>query len=113
MGEMITIPMEEYRQLQVASADLADLRAYDQALATLPAGDDEQVPSEFADRILTGESPLRVWREYRGLTRSALAAASCVNRVQIINIEDNGKTGSVETVKKLADALNVLVDDLV
>ena len=32
---------------------------------------------------------------------------------QIADIEAGRKTGSIETVRKLADALNVAIDDLV
>ena len=55
---------------------------------------------------------MRVWPELRGLTQAALATASGVNRVQIANIESGAKTGSVATLRKLADALGVGLDDL-
>jgi mRNA interferase RelE/StbE len=38
---------------------------------------------------------------------------SGVNRVQIADIEAGRKSGSVETIRKLADALEVAMDDLV
>ena len=91
----------------------ADLRAYDGAKARLAAGEDELVPAAVVDRLLAGEAPLRVWREYRGLSQVALGEASGVNRVQIADIEAGRKTGSVETVKKLATALGIGLDDLV
>ncbi|MFC3172965.1 helix-turn-helix transcriptional regulator [Novosphingobium bradum] len=112
MGEMITIPLEEYRALQAASEDLADLRAYDRATAALSAGEDELVPAAVVDRLLAGQSPLRVWREHRALTQSALAATSGVNRVQIADIEAGRKKGSLETARKLAEALAIALDDL-
>lgn len=113
MGEMVTIPVEEYRALVGAAEDLDDLRAYDRSKAALAAGDDELIPAEYVKRMLAGERPLRVWRDYRGLTQAALADCSGVNRVQIANIEAGTKTGSVETLKKLADALQITVDDLI
>ena len=113
MGEVISIPVEEYHGLLRAAEELADLRAYDSAKARLAAGEDELVPGVVVDRLLAGEAPLRVWREYRGLSQVALAAASGVNRVQIADIEAGRKTGSVETVKKLAAALGVGLDELV
>ena len=54
-----------------------------------------------------------MFRDLRGLTQARLAELANVNRVQIADLEAGRKTGSVETVKKLADALGVLVDDLV
>ena len=93
--------------------DLADLRAYGGAKAALAAGEEELVPAEFAKRLIAGESPLRVWRELRGLSQVKLGAVSGVNRVQIADIEAGRGKGSVETVRKLADALGVRLDDLV
>ena len=70
-------------------------------------------PLLFVDRLLAAEAPLRVWREYRQLTQVALAQASGVNRVQIVEIEAGRSTGSVHTLYKLATALDVDVDDLI
>lgn len=113
MEDTITISRAEYEQLRDAAEDLADLRAYDRAKAALDAGEDELVPAELVDRLVAGESPLRVWREYRGFTQSSLAIASDVNRVQIADIEAGRRGGSIDTMKKLAVALRVSIDDLV
>ncbi|MPT48031.1 MAG: XRE family transcriptional regulator [Sphingobium sp.] len=92
---------------------ITDLRAYDRAKVALETGDDELLPAEYVGRIIAGENPLRVWRDVRGMTQMALADASGVNRVQIANIESGIKAGSVATVKKLAEALNITVDELI
>lgn len=113
MNEMVTITREEYQRLLEAAEDLADIAAYDRAKAALASGEDELIPAEYVNRMIDGESPLRVYREFRGLTQSALAAASGVNRVQIADIEARRKTGSVVTLGKLASALNLSIDDLV
>lgn len=112
MGEMISIPLDEYQALVAAREDLADLRAYDRTMAALDSGADEMIPAEYVERMINGESRLRVWRDYRGLTQAALGEAALVNRVQIADIEAGRKTGSVETLKKLASALRVDLDDL-
>jgi len=39
----------------------------------LAAGEEELIPAQFANRMIVGESPLRVYREYRSLTQTALA----------------------------------------
>lgn len=110
---MVTIPREEYDRLREAADDLADLSAYGGAWAALAAGEEELVPADYAKRLIAGESPLRVWRERRGLSQVKLGAVSGVNRVQIADIEAGRGKGSVETVRKLAEALGVRVDDLV
>ena len=112
MIDTVTIPRAEYDCLLAIAEDVADNAAFDRVVARLASGEEEAVPAAFANRIIDGESPLRVYREFRGLTQVALAEASGVNRVQIADIEAGRKSGSVETVRKLAAALNVAVDDL-
>lgn len=113
MNETVTIPRTEYDRLLAAAEDLADIAAFDRAKAALASGTDELIPADHADRLLNGEAPLRVWRDLRGLTQAALGEKAGVNRVQIADIEAGRKSGSVTTIRKLADALGIAVDDLV
>lgn len=112
MNEMVTIPREEYDRLQAAAEDLADLQSYDRAKAALAAGEEELVPSDFVNRLLNGENALRVYRDLRGLTQAALAEKAGVNRVTVAEVETGRKQGSVTTLRALASALDVTLDDL-
>ena len=112
MSETATITRAEYDRLCAAEEDFDDLRAALAARAHIEAGTDELVPAAVADRLIDGASALRVWREHRALSQSALARASGVNRVQIADIEADRATGSVRTLRALADALRITVDDL-
>ena len=113
MNGMVTIPREEYDRLRAAAEDLADLQSYDRAKAALAAGEDELIPADSVNRLLKGENALRVYRDLRGLTQAALAEKASVNRVTVAEIETGRKRGSVATLRALADALGVTLDDLV
>ena len=113
MNEIVTIPRAELERLREAADELADLRSYYRAKARIADGEDELVPAVFANRLLNGESPLRVYRELRGLTQAQLSEAASVNRVQIADIEAGRGSGSVATLRKLAAALNVQMEDIV
>ena len=63
---MAVLPMAEYDCLVAAAESADDLRLYDEAKRRLTSGGDEAIPSEYAKRLIAGESPIRVWREYRG-----------------------------------------------
>ena len=112
MPDTVTIPRAEYDRLCAAEDDFADLQAALAARARIEAGTDELVPAAVADRLIDGTSPLKVWREHRGLTQSALARGASVNRVQIADIEAGRSTGSVRTLRALANTLHVTIDDL-
>jgi DNA-binding XRE family transcriptional regulator len=109
----VTIPRAEYDRLLAAAEDLGDLQAYDSAMAALAAGTEELIPAVYADRLIDGEVPLRVFRNLRGLTQAALAGQAGVNRVSLAEIETGRKQGSIATLRKLAAALGVALDDLV
>ena len=105
--EFAVIPMERLQKLMDDAEMLVDVKAYDAAKARLEAGEDELIPLEITERRLGGESPLRIWREYRKLTQEQLAKAAKVSRALIAAIETKRKTGSVATWKKLGAALGV------
>ena len=113
MNETVTIPKAEYDRLCALEEELADVQAALAVEARIANGKEELIPAGVVDRLLDGDPPLRVWREFRNLTQAALARASGVNRVQIVEIEAGRGNGSVHTLRKLADALGVAVDDVI
>jgi DNA-binding XRE family transcriptional regulator len=92
---------------------MTDEMLYDEAKQRLAKGRDELIPLELIERRIAGENRTKIWREHRGLTQEALAKRSEVSRPMIAAIESGHKTGGVGTLKKLAVALGVDVDDLV
>ena len=113
MDETVTIPKVEYERLCAMEEEFTDIRTALAVEARIAIGAEELVPAHVADRLIDRESPLRVWREHRGLSQSALARACGVNRVQIVEIGSGRNSGSVHTLRKLADALRVAVDDII
>jgi DNA-binding XRE family transcriptional regulator len=93
--------------------DAADVRAYDKAKRRLKTGESDLVPSEVVDRILGGESRVRVWRDHRGMTAAELAKKAGIARAYLTQIENGKREGAVATIRKLAKALRVEVDDLI
>jgi DNA-binding XRE family transcriptional regulator len=110
---MAVIPVEEYERLVEAAEEATDVRAYDEAKRRLASSQDELLPATMVKRILDGENALRVWREHRGLTLKELADKAQVSAPFVSQIEKGQREGSVETMRKLADALKISVDDLI
>ena len=70
--------------------------------------------AEIAKRLVGGkESPLKVWREFRGMTQEQLAEQAGISQGQVALIECGKREGKVSVLKGLANALNVDLDDLV
>ena len=113
MGDWRVIyELDELKKLMDDAEMLADVKAYDAAKARIERGEDELIPLEIAERRLAGESTVKIWREYRGLTHEDLAKASNVSRPTIAAIEARHKKGGIATLKKLAVALKVDLDHL-
>ncbi len=113
MSEAVTITLAEYLRLKAIEVDFADLQSASTILRRIEAGEEELIPSEVVNRLLDGEAPLKVRREHRHLRQAELARTSGVNRIQIIDIEAGRKTGSVATLRKLASALKVDMEDVI
>ncbi len=113
-GERLAIlPEADYLALVEASEDASDREAVRRFRAAVASGEEEMLPADMVARILAGESPVRVWREHRGLTAQALAEAAGLAQSYVSQIETGKRDGTVDTLVKLAGVLGVLVDDLI
>lgn len=111
--EYAVIPFEEYERLLCLAEDRQDLLDAKKALSELARGEDEAIPGHIVERLMSGdEHPLKVWREYRGMTQEALGEAVGVGKSYISQIEAGKKTGSMQVLKALAEVLSLDVDDL-
>lgn len=110
---LVVMPEDVFERLREAAEMAEDIAAYDEVKRRLAAGEEEFVPSEMVDRILAGENIVRVWREHRGLTASALAEKAGIAQPYLSQIETGKREGTLQTMKKIADALKVTVDDLI
>ena len=75
--------------------------------------DDERFPADFVNKLLDSDNRIGVWREYRGLTMSALAEAAGFSQSYLSDIENGKKDESVKVLKRIAQALNTDVDLIV
>ena len=87
----------------VDGASLGDEALYDRAKAE----DGELFPAEIANRLLVGESPVGVYRKYRGMTRTQLAEAAGIDPVYLSQIETGTQAGSPRILAVIARALQV------
>lgn len=105
----VTIPVADLEALIRRVEDAEDRRSIEAALK----GPDDALPAELVKRMIAGESPLRILREHRGLTLQALADQAGVGKSHLSQIENGKKSGSIDIYAKLADILDVTIDDLV
>jgi len=100
-------------QLVEEAEMLQDIQDYDSVKTAIERGEEELVPSRIAYAMLDGENPIKVWREYRGLTQQALADMAGIGKPYLSQIETNKRTGTKEVLLAIAKALKVTLDDIV
>lgn len=107
--EFAVIPIELYERLAAALEDADDAALFDAARA---ADDGFRIPGSVANAILDGEQPVKAWREHRQLTQEALAEKAGISKAYLSQIETRKRTGALKTLKAVADALAIGVNEL-
>lgn len=109
--KMAMLPVDDYERLLDLAEDQVDIATAERAEQRRVAGE-EYVPFEMVNAIIDGESALRVWRKYRGLTQRQLADAAKVRKSTVSEIEGGKAQGKPAVWRALADVLKVTVDDI-
>lgn len=110
--QMVLLTRPEFDKLATAAENYADIEAAVSAQQRREAGE-EYVPMELVDRLLGGESPLKVWREYRGFTLEGLGELVGRQGSMISKLEKGRNEGGIKLWQALAKALSVDLDDLI
>jgi len=92
-----------------AEETMTDEELYD--IAKAEAG--EYFPADVTKRLVAGDSPIKVYREYRALTQAALAEQSGISTMYLSQIETGNRGGSTKVISAIAKALSVDIDDLI
>jgi DNA-binding XRE family transcriptional regulator len=111
--EWAIVPYEQYLYLIEQAELLEDIRDFDKISAAVESGEEELIPSEVVYAILDGENPVKVWREYRGLTQQQLADAAGISKPYLSQIETGKRKGTTEILSAIAKVLDVSLDDVV
>jgi DNA-binding XRE family transcriptional regulator len=116
--ETVTMSRAEYDALIERIEDAEDAAAFDAFERRLARdGVDAVVACAFTaeqlDRYLSGEHPIRIWREARALSARALAEQAGISPAYLSQIETGQRDGTVDLYARIARILCVTVDDLV
>lgn len=118
-GELVVLRRRDYDDLvkrakAAASEDEGTARIVARSNAALAAGRDMELPSAVAEAIACGESPLRVIREWRGMTQKQLGEVRTdIGQSAVSALENGTRRGTTAVWRKLADVLRVPMDILV
>ena len=108
--ELVVLPRAEYEALlqraDHEAEDIDDVAIYDARKAELAAGS-VVLPPEVSAAIIRGDSRLKAIRKWRDQTQLHLAFKTGIGQGYLSDLENGRRTGTPETIAKLAEALNV------
>jgi DNA-binding XRE family transcriptional regulator len=82
-------------------------------LAALQKKNAEYLPVGLVERMLAGESAIKIFREWRGMTQHELSQAAGIGKSMLSQIESGKKDPSLTTARRLAEVLNVTLEEIV
>lgn len=110
--ELVVLTRAEYEDLLAQTdheaEDAEDVAIYDARKAELAAGG-ALLPQEVSAAVLRGESRLKAIRNWRGETQLHLNFKTGISQGYLSDLESGRRTGTPETLAKLAQALDVPV----
>ena len=102
--EFAVLPYAEYERLLAIAEDkmdAADVLAYREAREEC-----------FPESLVNGDHPIKVYRNYRQLTQQELADLIGKSKPYIAKLEAGERTGTIDVLARIAEVLEVDLDQL-
>jgi DNA-binding XRE family transcriptional regulator len=116
-GDLAVLPRADYDRLIALAADAqedaAASRIVRNSARATREGREVVLPKTVADRLASGDNPVRVIRGWREMTQGELAVTVGISQNYLSEIETGRRKGPAELQKKFARALGVPMDLLI
>jgi DNA-binding XRE family transcriptional regulator len=117
-ADTVTLKRADYEALLAKLEDAADIEVLNdaaerEAVLGKEKGREDHLPIELAERLFAGEHPIRIWREHRKLSISALAELAGISRSYLTEIETNQKPGSAKAYAAIAKVLRLPIEAMI
>lgn len=107
-AEFIVLPINEYNKLINLIEDFQDI----QEVKLGEQSSDENFPMELVQALSDGYNPIKVYREYRGISQTALANKINVSKQYVSQLEKGDRVGSAKILLAIAKVLKIDLEDL-
>jgi len=79
----------------------------------VPDEPDVWFPNDVVKKNVRGDSLIKAWREYLGMTQEELAAKARIKQPALARMEKNDANPRNSSLQKLADAMGILIEQLI
>lgn len=101
------IPFEEYKNLVEKAEMLDDINDFDRFQTALTQGEEQLFPADVVDKLLAGQNPIKVFRDFRGMTQFELVQKVGISIPYLSQLETNKRKGSIKVLSEIAKTLEV------
>jgi len=105
--EWAVIPYEEYKSLVEKAEMLEDINDFDRFQTALTQGEEQLFPADVVDKLLAGQNPIKVFREFREMTQYQLVQKVGISIPYLSQLETNKRRGSIKVLTEIAKTLGV------
>ena len=105
--EWAIIPYGEFIKIQEILEDAEDIKDIAENLKAIEENREIVVPGEVTFAIVDGIHPIRAWREYKDMRINALAKRVGISGSYLSQIENGKRNPTIETLKAIANSLNI------
>ena len=110
VDKFAVLSLKDYNLLLEAAEELESIKEFDNFIEN-PS---EMFPADLVDRMILGkENPIVILRENRGMNQKDLAKKSDITTAYLSQLEAGKRKGSVDILKRISNALDVDLDDIV
>ncbi|BAP87953.1 putative helix-turn-helix transcriptional regulator [Burkholderiales bacterium GJ-E10] len=103
------VPADLWDRMRASAEDVEDVADIEEFRAN---DDGVRIPADVAFAVADGTHPVRAWREHRNRTQDQLAAACGLSKPFISQIESGARTGTLDSLRAIARALDIPVGAL-
>lgn len=95
------------KPMETEAEDAEDAAIFDRRMAELRADPSKMLPAEVSRLMLRGDRLLTALRKWRNMTQMHLAFRTGLPQEHLSEIEAGTKSGTRDTLKKIAKALDI------
>jgi DNA-binding XRE family transcriptional regulator len=106
--EFVILPFKEYKQLISSLEDFKDV----QEIKEHSEKQSETFPVDIVLALSKGKNPIKVYREYRGLSQVSLAKKVRISKQYISQLESGERDGTTRVLKSISKVLDIDLEDI-
>lgn len=107
-GELVVLTRAEYDGLLARlETEDEDIAIFDARMAELASGSERRLPAEVTRFMVGGDSLLKALRRWRNMTEAQLSSKTNLAQSYISDLESGRRTGASDTLRRIAEALDI------